>query len=65
MRTQLLPGARSKNKSGAKREAESKLSIDLSFDDDIEDISIRTDGDGIDAQGDVNKIDKAFKKYQK
>ena len=41
------------------------MSIDLSFDDDIEDISIRTDGDGIDAQGDVNKIDKAFKKYQK
>ena len=41
------------------------MSVDLSFDDDIEDLSIKTDGDGVDTQGDVNKIDKAFKKYQK
>ena len=37
------------------------MSVDLSFDDDIEDLSIKTDGDGVDTQGDVNKIDKAFK----
>ena len=50
-----------KSKTNA-QERESKMSMGFSFDDDIEDISVRTDGEGRSADQSGNKIDQAFKK---
>ena len=60
LRSKFMPN-NAKSKTNA-QERESKMSMGFSFDDDIEDISVRTDGEGRSADQSGNKIDQAFKK---